>query len=216
MSRSLLKVCISPHSLRYFWQCIGIIRTWLGFNVNAQSDTCVRTGEFKVRQPFHNLTVFAHSDGYFLREVQHVKAEQQTSEFAEHQNQCRIRFRFSIPEQLISARSNIFSEYLNLAPSTKSGHAFQGNVPVRTYMQPRIMYIITADLVKHDGNDIWGICHDELEVEVMPSTKASPPLQLVHYPSEFIITSQSSLRRHLWCRSMGTLRVSSWEPEAIN
>ena len=78
------------------------------------------------------------------------------------------------------------------------------------------MYMINADLVKRDGNDIRGICHDELEVEVMPSTKAPPPLQLVHYPSEFIINSQSSLRRHLWCRSMGTLRVSSWEPEAIN
>lgn len=78
------------------------------------------------------------------------------------------------------------------------------------------MYMITADLVMRDGNFIWGICHDELEVEVMPSTKASPPLQLVHYPSEFISNSQSLLRRHLWCRSMGTLRVSSWEPEAIN
>ena len=83
-------------------------------------------------------------------------------------------------------------------------------------MQLQIMYMINADLVNRNGNVVSAFCHDELEVEVMPSAEASPPLQLVHYPSEFRTHSQTLLRRHLWCRSAGTLHISSWEPEAIN
>jgi len=171
----------------------GIIRTWLS------SDSFDRTGEYK-----------------FLQETQQLEPEHQTCQRMGEGYLHRISFRFVIPHQLISAKSDIPAEYLALPPSIKSGRLLNGTFHRSAYMQPLITYKITADLFERVRGVQRKICHQELEIRIMPKTVAAPPLQIRHFPFEFRTISKHSLRQHMWSRSMGELRISTTEPEALN
>lgn len=120
-----------------------------------------------------------------------------------------------IPDELISARSEVSSKFLHLPPSMRLGHPLTLGLPPRTYMQPLIFYVVIAHLYSaHEGGSITG--YSELEFKVKPLAKAQPPLQLSYYPSEFTPTSECVVKRHLWGRSLGRLRISCSEPEALN
>lgn len=171
----------------------------MNFDGDLSSDNRARVGKFK-----------------FLSQVQQVEPEDPTSGSLQRDSLRRVPFRFVIPHQLISAKSNLPSDYLNLAPSLKSGRALYGAFTANGYMQPNIVYMITANLVSCCGNVPWVVSHDELEIKIMPSIKAAPPLQLAYYPSEFKIECERTLRRHFWGPSIGSIHCFSSEPEPIN
>lgn len=108
-------------------------------------------------------------------------------------------------------------EYLNLLPTVKEGQSYYGLATKQEYMQPRIMYAITAVSTKFAGATRSATkCRTKREINVMPSIPASPPLQIEHFPHEYRTTCVKTLRRRMWNRPIGKLSISAEEPKALN
>ena len=129
----------------------------------------------------------------------------------------RLPFAFTIPNELISSRSDVNPEYLNLLPTVKEGQRYYGLATKQDYMQPRIMYVVTAVSTKLAGDlSSATLCRTKREITVMPSIPASPPLQIEHFPREYKTTCIKTLKRRMWNRPLGKLTVSAAEPKALN
>ena len=154
----------------------------------------------------------------FLRETQHMRTT--SSHRYPWKGQIysyRLPFAFVIPHELISARSDVGSEYLNLLPTVKEGASFEGPLTGRTYMQPMITYALTATTTRsaaHIGSEIQ--CRYRREIIVMPSIPAAPPLQVEDFLPEYKTTCGKVLKRHIWSRPLGKLTVSAVEPQPLN
>ncbi len=129
--------------------------------------------------------------------------------------QCthRLPFEFVIPNSLISARSDVAPEYLNLLPTVKEGPAFRGVNSQRLYMRPMIEYMLTASAMHIDSGRRYQCKQD---ISVMPSNAVAPPLQVEDFPRDYTLTSSKALKRHIWSRPIGKLTVSAVEPQPLN
>ena len=129
----------------------------------------------------------------------------------------RPRFRFVVPHELISARSDVHPDFLKLCPSTKQGLSFWGPVTRKTYRQPLIMYLIRIKRIKTDipvESLLRPAC--QREIIIMPYTPANPPLVVEAFPREYKSFITRSLKQHRWTRSLGTLKISAVEPSPLN
>ncbi|KAI9820579.1 MAG: hypothetical protein M1827_004948 [Pycnora praestabilis] len=153
-----------------------------------------------------------------LEESQYVK----TTSIHRHQSKegqisYQLPFAFVIPHKLISPKSDVASEYLNLLPSMKEGLAFKGPLTGRIYMQPNVTYTITATPLRipaRVGSAMrW---KDRREISIMPSIPAAPPLQIDHFPCEYRTNCGKTLKQHFWSRPAGRVIVSAEEPEPLN
>lgn len=133
----------------------------------------------------------------------------------QQQVQCthRLPFEFVIPNSLISARSDVAPDYLNLLPTVKEGSSFRGVNSQRLYMRPMIEYTLTASAM-HIASGRGYQCKQD--VSVMPSNTAAPPLQVEDFTREYTLASSKALKRHIWSRPIGKLTVSAMEPQALN
>lgn len=149
----------------------------------------------------------------FLKETQDIATPPCDCRQSTEQIACRLPFEFVIPNSLISARSDVAPDYLNLLPTAKEGPAFHGPTSGTIYMRPMITYMLTACAV-HIGSGKTYWCKQE--ISIMPSMAAAPPLQIEHFQHEYTVTSGTALRRHVWSRSIGKLTVSAVEPQPLN
>lgn len=176
----------------------GFIRTWLP-SFNAQPD--------------HNAT----AEYKFLSETQEIETTSTHRHRWEGFSVHRLPFKFTIPTELISSRSDVSQEYLNLLPTVKEGQSYYGLATKQLYMQPRIMYVITALSTRFAGDMSSATkCRTKREITVMPSIPASPPLQIEHFPHEYKTICVKNLKRRMWNRPIGKLTISAVEPKALN
>jgi len=131
------------------------------------------------------------------------------------QVQCthRLPFEFIIPNSLISARSDVAPEYLNLLPTVKEGPAFQRGNSQRLYMRPMIEYTLTASAMHIDSRKRYQC---KREINVMPLNAVAPPLQVEDFPRDYTLVSSKVLKRHRWSRPIGKLTISAMEPQPLN
>lgn len=80
-------------------------------------------------------------------------------------------------------------------------------------MRPMITYTLTATAVHIDSGNRDRCKRD---ISIMPSSAVAPPLQIEDFPYEYTSTSSKVLRRHVWTRPFGNLRVSAVEPPPLN
>jgi hypothetical protein len=126
-------------------------------------------------------------------------------------------FRFVVPHELISARSDVHSEFLKLCPSTRQGLSFWEPITKKTYRQPMIIYLIRIKRIRTDRpveSLLRPTC--QREIIVMPYTPAAPPLVIEAFPREYKSFITTSLKQHRWRRSLGTLKISAAEPSPLN
>ena len=153
----------------------------------------------------------------FLSETQEIETTSSRRHRSEGYSVHRVPFAFTIPTELISSRSDVSPEYLNLLPTVKEGQSYYGLATKQEYMQPRVMYVLTAVSTKV-GTGIGPArkYRTKREVNVMPSIPASPPLQIEHFPQEYKMICVKTLKRHMWNRPLGKLTTSAAEPQALN
>ncbi len=101
--------------------------------------------------------------------------------------QCthRVPFEFVIPNSLISARSDVALDYLNLLPTVQEGPAFRGVNSQRLYMRPMMEYMLTASAMHIDSGRRYQCKQD---ISVMPSNAVAPPLQVEDFPGDYTLT----------------------------
>ena len=149
----------------------------------------------------------------FLSEIQDLNTPACQGHHSNDQTVFRLPFEFVIPKSLISARSDVDRDYLNLLPTVKEGLVFQGPTSGKIYMRPHIMYLLKASAV-HLGLGKTRRC--DQEVTVMPSVAARPPLPIEYFPDEYNAACTRTLKRHIWSRPTGRLIVSLVEPHPLN
>ena len=129
------------------------------------------------------------------------------------ENVHQLPFEFVIPNSLISARSDLPEDYLNLLPTTRLGPVFLGASTGHVYMRPLITYSLTASAV-HMASGKSFRCREE--IFVMPITPAAPPLQVEHFQEDYTTICCKPLKQHVWSRPFGKLTASASEPQALN
>lgn len=149
----------------------------------------------------------------FLKESQDIVNARCQSHHSLGEAIYRVPFEFIIPHSLISAQSDVASDYLNLLPTVKEGPSFQGPSSGRIYRRPMIIYTLTASVI-HMGSG--RNCQHIREITIMPSIPANPPLQIEHFPREYKTTCSKVLKRHIWGRQIGALTVWAVEPPPLN
>lgn len=148
----------------------------------------------------------------FLRETQDLS----TPTCRGHQSvgtAYHLPFEFVVPNSLISARSEIAAEYLNLLPTVKPDAIFQAPNSKRAYGRPMISYMLTASAV-HIGSGKRYRCKQE--ISMLPSMTAAPPLQIEQFEQEYTIDCCKTLKQHRWSRPFGKLTISAVEPQPLN
>ena len=130
----------------------------------------------------------------------------------------QIPFRFTIPQQLISARSDVHPDFLKLCPTTNPGKAFIHSSTSTHSCQPWIGYYIRIANVDTKNLRIATHYGGAREIIIMPFTYAAPPIEINHYPHEYKCFSTKVLRKHMFNRSRqwGRLTLSATEPVPIN
>jgi hypothetical protein len=153
----------------------------------------------------------------FLKQIQQVSSDPSVGFDRHHSRIQRLPFRFIIPHELISAHSNVHSDFLKLCPSAKLGMAFSGSRGTKAYRQPAITYVIRIARIRTELPKLSHVRSDvEREIIVMPYTLAIPPLQMEYFPREYVSSTARVLKQHRWSRSLGMLNVSATEPPPLN
>jgi hypothetical protein len=154
----------------------------------------------------------------FLRQTQHISSESSSTRYCrDHLYVYRLPFRFVIPHELISARSDVHPDFLKLCPSAKLGSTFLGPTTRKTYKQPITTYMIRIIRVQTEIVMASPIrCYDEREIIIKPYTIAAPPLQIEHFPREYKLCTTKALKQHMWNGSFAHLHVSAAEPPPLN
>ncbi|MCJ1436726.1 hypothetical protein MMC27_006108 [Xylographa pallens] len=178
----------------------GLVRTWQSYDTQNCTGT---TAEYQLLKETQTVGSSLSLPG---------EPERYTSRFVYH-----LPFRFVVPRQLISARSDVHPHFLNLSPSAKLGSVLNSSICGKIFMQPMIMYFIKATLAEasHQAKSTRK-CHDAREIVLIPSIPAAPPLSLNEYPREYRPHLTATLKRRMWSRPIGQLNISAREPQAIN
>ena len=153
----------------------------------------------------------------FLRQIQQISSDPSGRCSRERDYVYRLPFRFIIPHELISARSDIHPDFLKLCPSARLGQSFIGPATGRCYRQPIITYMIRVTRIRTNILMRSPVkCREQREIFVMPFTSAAPPLETAYFPGEYKCYTSKTLRQHMWSRSHGDLQISAREPSPLN
>lgn len=152
-----------------------------------------------------------------MQETQKVFSDPSTRYYKGYLGIYRLPFRFVVPHELISARSDVHSDFLKPCPSTRQGLSFWGPTTRKTYRQPMIIYLIRIKRIRTDI-PVESLLRPtyQREIIVMPYTPAAPPLVIEAFPREYKSLITKALKRHRWRHSLGTLKISAAEPSPLN
>lgn len=129
----------------------------------------------------------------------------------------KLPFSFIIPNELISAHSDVPSTFLKLCPTTKVGLTFSDPFTGQIYGQPAITYALKIKRIRTEIPIIFSprSCN-EREIIVKPYISDAPPVELSHFPREYLTKVTTPLWDHWWKRSFGFLSVMAMEPSPLN
>lgn len=128
----------------------------------------------------------------------------------------QVPFQFTIPDQLISARSDVHPDFLRLCPSTNIGRTFDKALCFIHASQPWINYHIKISRVRADDLIPSVISSRAREIPIVPFSYAAPPLELDHHPHQYKCSSTMALKKTMFGRPRGKLTITAMEPAPIN
>ncbi|KUJ10761.1 uncharacterized protein LY89DRAFT_787148 [Mollisia scopiformis] len=178
----------------------GVVRTWLGLQNDGDPSHLPPSAELQFLQETQKL--FSDSS---IRIIE--------GPFCKH----RLPFRFIVPHQLISAHSDVHSDFLKLSPSTKQGHEFWAPTTKKMFRQPMIVYMVRIKRITTDKVvENFMRSTYQREIAVMPHTPLAPPLSIEAFPREYKPCVTRLVRQHRWTRPFGSIRLSAAEPPPLN
>ncbi|CZR69697.1 uncharacterized protein PAC_19597 [Phialocephala subalpina] len=178
----------------------GVVRTWMGSGMDNDPCKLPSTGEYQL-----------------LKEVQHILSDPYMRCRSEPLYMYRLPFSFTIPRELISARSDVGPEFLHLCPSANLGLPFKHPLASQLYNQPSIRYLIRVKEVRTEMPAASPPkCDREREIHIMPNTPPPPPVVLEHFPKDYRTYTSSPIRTRHWRQPFGVLELSTTEPSPLN
>jgi hypothetical protein len=146
-----------------------------------------------------------------------VYSDPSTRSYEDNLYRQHLPFQFLVPYALISARSDVHSDFLKLCPSTKQGMTFCGPATRKIFQQPMIIYMICIKRIRTDKVvENFMRSTYQREITIIPYAPAAPPLMIEAFPREYNAAVTKSLKQHSWGRALGTLTLSAAEPSPIN
>ena len=130
-------------------------------------------------------------------------------------NKHRVNFSFVVPKQLISARSDVDHQFLQLHPSTRLGARYYDYESRKPFAQPLIYYTLTATLQNIDTLPPLWFRQCEREIAILPAKTAEPPFYVGPHQQEYNLRSSVALGRHICGGVWGKLRLSAVEPPPL-
>lgn len=128
---------------------------------------------------------------------------------------AQVPFKFTIPDQLISLRSDVHPDFLRLCPSTNVGRNF-GNALCFVHAQPWINYHIKISRVCA-GDLIPSVVSSRArEIPIVPFSYAEPPIEPDHHPHQYKCATTKALKKTIFGRPLAKLTISAMEPAPIN
>jgi hypothetical protein len=134
------------------------------------------------------------------------------------QDTCILRFpfKFTIPQQLISARSDVHPDFLNLCPTIRANHAFTHPSTSSHSCKPWISYSLKISHIYAETQLPSIRCGRAREIIIMPFTYAAPPIEINHHPHEYKSMSTKAIRHRIFSHGKCHLTLSATEPDPIN
>lgn len=154
-----------------------------------------------------------NQDLQFLQETQDLSPAFCQDNCTPEENVYRLPFEFTVPENLISPRSDVAPEYLSLLPTVEEGSLYVEPTTGHKFMQPLVLYSLTASLSHTRSGKSYQVSQ---KISIMPTVSASPPLQIENFPHEYQMTCSKTLRKRLWTGAIGKLTVSAAEPPSLD
>ncbi|KAL9616366.1 MAG: hypothetical protein Q9160_008760 [Pyrenula sp. 1 TL-2023] len=153
-----------------------------------------------------------------VTQIQHISAEIYENSLATQDCFYKLPFEITISGHSIEVPEGVPEAFSHLPPSFGRGALYYQPKSESVFMQPLIMYTLDAE-VRTPGISTSGIAISSRvsrEVPLIPIRPASPPLDIKDFPREYQLKLARNLRKRFRYRPLGTIEVSTSEPQPLN